>query len=185
MKRTTKLLITVVAIVLIACAGIILIGNLSKGFQNLNPTEWELHEVNKDNLYQAMAFADENGVLADGEHGVTATIDDDHVIKVTGTAVNDFDMLIGTYTLKANTSYVLDSSFNGNKGNVYMVLMDGDTVFKSVYNSTVVISASDMPADRTVTLKLLFVEGASIDNAKIRPVLCVGTTADDLVDFYK
>ena len=185
MKRTTKLLITVVAIVLIACAGIVMIGNLSKGFQNLNPTEWEMHEVNENNLYQAMTFADKDGLLADGENGITATIDDDNVIKVTGTAEEAFTVTVGTYTLKANTSYVFDSSFNGSKGTMYMRLKSGENELAKAYNSTVIITADKLAADCPVTLEIVFAEGVSADNVKIRPVLCVGTTADDLVDFYK
>ena len=66
-----------------------------------------------------------------------------------------------------------------------MRLKSGENELASAYNSTVVITADKLAADCPVTLEIVFAEGVSADNVKITPVLCVGTTADDLVDFYK
>ncbi len=187
MRAKRKMIATMVAIVLVACTGLILIGNLSKGFQNMDPTEWQLREVNEDNLYQAMNFADDDGVLSGGENGVTVSIDDDNIIKVSGTAEEATSIPIGTYTLKKGTSYVFNSGMNGSKGTAYLKLtnVNNDAEVKSCYNSTVVIPGDELVEDITVKLELVLAEDCSLNNVKIKPILCVGTSVEDLVEFWK
>lgn len=188
MRKSVKHIITIVAIVLVACAGIILVGNLSKGFQNLNPAKWELREVNDENLYQAMTIAaDDDGYLARGENGLTVSVDEDNVIKCKGTAEVNDTIMVGTYKLEAGKSYVFDSNIKGSKGSVYLRLVDtaNDAELKSCYNTAVVIPADELVTDINVRLEIVVVEDTGLNNLKIKPVLCIGTSVDDLVDFYK
>lgn len=187
MKKTTKRFIAVIAIVLVACAGIILVGNLSKGFQNLNPAKWELREVNDENLYQAMTFVDDDGFLAKGENGLTVEMDEDNVINVKGTAEQDDVILVGTYKLEAGKSYVFDSNIKGSKGSVYLRLTNAanDEEIKSCYNTSVVIPGDAISSDVTVRLEIVVAEDTTLNNLKIKPVLCIGDAADELVGFYK
>lgn len=186
-KSSTKMKIWIVGALLIVCASLILLGNVSKGFQNMNPSEWSIVEVNEDNLYQAFTFVDDEGYLAKGENGLTVKLDDENVVKVNGTAEIDDTILVGTYTLKAGTSYVFDSGVEGSKGTVYLRLTNSanSAEVKSCYNSAVVISGNEIAQDITVNLEIVVAEGTDIDNLKIKPVLCVGSAADDLVNFYK
>ena len=185
MKKKTKALISVVAIVLVAFTGIILVGNL--GVQALNPAKWEFRSVNDDNLYQAMTFADDE-FLANGENGLTVSIDEDRVIKMKGTCELDNGdvILVGTYKFEAGKSYVFDSNINGSKGSVYLRLVDAatDEEVKSCYNTAVVISGNDISTDTNVRLEIVVAEDTSLNNLKIKPVLCIGTSAEDLVDYY-
>lgn len=183
MKKKTKALISVVAIVLVAFTGIILVGNL--GVQALNPAKWEFRSVNDENLYQAMTFADDE-FLANGENGLTVSIDEDRVIKVKGTAEENDVILVGTYKLEAGKSYVFDSNINGSKGSVYLRLVDTatDEEIKSCYNTTVVISGNDISTETNVRLEIVVAEDTSFNNLKIKPVLCIGTSVEDLVDYY-
>lgn len=186
-KSSTKMKIWIVVALLIVCGGLILLGNVSKGFQNMNPADWSLVEVNEDNLYQAFTFADDEGFLAKGENGLTVKLDDENVIKVDGEAEIDQTILVASYTLKAGTSYVFDSGFEGSKGTIYLRLTDSanGAELKSCYNSAVVISGNEIAQDITVNLEIVIAEETDIDNLKIKPVLCVGSSVDDLVDFYK
>ncbi|MBE6604352.1 MAG: hypothetical protein E7639_01430, partial [Ruminococcaceae bacterium] len=99
MKSGTKMKIFVVVALLIACAGIVLLGNVSQGFQNMNPNEWQLRKVNTENLYQQLDFADTDGKLENGADGITVTIDDENVLKVNGTAQTEKVVVVGTTTL--------------------------------------------------------------------------------------
>lgn len=186
MKAKNKLLVTMVAIVLIACTGVILIGNLSKGFQNMDPTEWQLHEVNEENLYQAFTFKDVEDRFTDGAKGVTATIDDDNIIAVKGTAEEAITLDIGTYTLKKGTSYVFNSGVKGSTGSIYVRLINvnTNTELKSSFGSSVVIKGEDLTADTTVMLQICVAKNAEV-NVKVKPILCIGTSGEDLVEFYK
>ena len=183
MKKKTKALISVVAIVLVAFTGIILVGNL--GVQALNPAKWEFRSVNDDNLYQAMTFADDE-FLANGEKGLTVSIDENRVIKVKGTAEENDVILVGTYKLEGGKSYVFDSNIKGSKGSVYLRLVNtaNDEEIKSCYNTSVVISGNEIPSDVNVRLEIVVAEGTSLNNLKIKPVLCIGTSAEDLVEYY-
>lgn len=185
LKFNKKALLSVVAIVLVALTGIILVGNL--GIQALNPAKWEFRSVNEDNLYQAMSFADKDGTLANGENGINVTIDEDRIIQCKGTAEVDDIIVVGTYELEAGKSYVFDSGINGSKGTVYLRLtdVDNDEEIKSCYNSAVVISGDEISDNTTAKLEIVVAKDTSLNNLKIKPVLCIGTSATDLVEFYK
>ena len=185
MKKSTSRLIAVIAIALVAFAGIALVGNL--GMQALNPANWEFRSVNEDNLYQAMSFADNDGVLASGENGLSVKLSEDNVINVKGTAEQDEVIVVGTYKLEAGKDYVFSSNVNGSKGTIYLRLTNvanGEEV-KSCYNTTVVIDGDDISTDTTVKLEIVIAEDTTLNNLKIKPVLCLGAAEDDLVAFYK
>ena len=179
MKSKTKKWIGAIALVLVAVALSALLGNLTGGFQN----GVTLYEVNDDNLYQSVAFADKDGVFADGAKGVFAELDEDNVIHVKGTAEDALTITIGTYTLKAGTSYVFDSSYEGSQGSAYMALVSGDTEYPC-YKSATVIPGNSIGSDMQVTLVLKIAKGCEL-NEKLKPVLCEGTAVADLVTFYK
>jgi hypothetical protein len=183
-KKKFKKLIGAVALILAAVSLCAVVGNLSDGFQT-SPKDWKLREVNEKNLYQEMAFAHED-VYADGADGIYAEMDEDHVLHVSGTAENEDGVLInvGTVTLKSGTSYVFDSSFNdGSKGTAYMVLQVNGVEYAS-YKGEVVIPGNQITSDTQATLVLKIAKDCKL-NVKFKPVICEGTSADDLVSFYK
>ena len=185
MKRKFKRIIGAIALVLVAVSLCAVLGNLSGGFQKPF-SEWQLREVNEDNLYQSFEFADEDGVFANGKDGVTAKLDANNVLHVTGVADDDLEIIIGTCVLEEGTSYVFDSSYSkGSKASVYMTLVDGDgdEIAKS-YQGADVISGDTITSDTHVQLVLKIAKGTDL-NIKFKPVLCEGTVAADLVSFYK
>ena len=182
--RKAKKWIAIIAAILVGVSLLVVIGNLSSGFQN-GPKDWDLTVVNEDNLYQAFSFADNDGILATGEKGVAAKINEDNVVSVNGEAEGAVEINIGTYTLKANTSYVFDSSYEGTKGTAYVVLVDASgNDFAACYSGETVIPGNSIGSDMEVTLVMKIADGTDV-NAKLKPVLVEGTSANDLVSFYK
>ena len=185
MKAKTKRIIAVVATVLIASFALILLGNLSGGFQNWETDEWKLRKLNPKNLYNDLTFAaNAEGVLADGSTGIFAEIDEDNnVIEVEGTAETDTTIVVGTCSLKAG-SYVFDSSMsNGTKGTVYMSVVNSSTgeELAASYRGPVVFSVS---ADTNVKVQVSVNAETKVD-LTLKPILCEGKETSDLVGYYK
>ena len=73
MFKINKTKIFVVVAILIAGVLLVALGNVTGGFQNLHPDDWVFREVNPDNLYHSLTFADTDGVIANGADGITVT----------------------------------------------------------------------------------------------------------------
>ena len=188
MKSSTKMKLWVVVALLIVSAVLILVGNVSQGFQNMNVDEWELRRVNEENLYQSLAFADTDGKLENGGDGITVTLDEDNVLKVNGTAEVDKTILVGTTTLKAGTSYVFGSNLkNGTNKTIYLRIVNAanDAVLARNYNAASVIDGDTLAADTAVKLEIVIAEETSLNNLSLEVVLGEGESVDDLVSFYK
>lgn len=186
MRFKTKRWIGAIAVVLVAVALCAVLGNISEGFQ-IGPSDWKLRKVNADNLYQSMTFQDTNGVLENGENGITVKLLEDNVIDVNGTAGTDLTVKIASTTLKKNTAYVFDGSLNdGSNQTMYVTLetSTGTVVTKS-YTGEVVIPASAVTADTEVYLTLHIAKDTAANHVKLRPILCEGADTDDAVAFYK
>ena len=188
MRRSTKNKIFVVVAILLAGVLLVAFGNITNGFQNLHPDEWELRAINEDNLYHSLAFADVDGVIANGADGISVKLGEYNELRVKGVAEGAQTINVGTYTLKANTSYVFDSSLSdGTKGTIYMTLCNakGEELANAAsYNGAVVIPASSLASDITVTVTLKIADEFDA-NVTLRPVLCEAASINDLVSFYK
>lgn len=173
MKKSTKRWLGIIAVALVCLTLGALVGNM-----------FDFRAPNKDNLWQDVSFADTDGVIADGADGVTVKLTDDNAVKASGYVETQQEVLIGTYELEAETSYVFDSSLNdGSNKSYYMVVKSGDTVLAKSYTGPVVISAEKLTADTEVSIYLVVAEDVNID-VTLRPVLCEGESSDDLVKFY-
>ena len=186
MKFKTKMILITVAIVAVFALGIVALGKVTVGFQNWNTDEWRLLQNNPDNLYHSLNFTAENGIVADGSNGISVKVDEDnHSVRISGTAEADGSYLIGTTTLKANTSYVFDGGMdNGTAKTAYVSVINASTdeVIITSYNGPVLIK--DITADTEIKIMVTVKEEAAL-NLIIRPVLCVGSTVDDVVNYYK
>lgn len=188
MKRSTRRWLTILAVVLVSVTLAGVLGHVTGGFENLfKPKKWNLNGVNKENLYQSLEFADEDGVISDGADGVMVTLNKNHEIKVTGVAESAQVHVIGTYTLQANTSYLFDSSLsNGTKGTIYMAVreVNSDDNIVASYTGPVVIAATELAEDTEVEIVVYVADETSLRNVTLRPILCTGKTTDDLVSFF-
>ena len=183
--RTRNILITI-GIVAVAALLIVMLGKVTVGFQNWETDEWSLLQNNPDNLYHSLNFTAENGVIADGSNGISVKLDDEnHSVRISGTAEADGSYLIGTTVLKANTTYVFDGGMdNGTKKTAYVSVINASTdeVIATSYTGPVLIK--DITADTEIKIMVTVMEEASL-NLTIRPFLCVGSTIDDVVSYFK
>lgn len=186
MKRGTRRWITIIAVVLVSVTLCGILGNVTNGFEYLfEPTEWVFRKVNEDNLYQQVTFLDTDGILADGEKGVTVRLTDDNAIKVNGYTDETLAISVGTIALKAGKTYVFDGDVDGgSKKTMYMSLngTNGTTEKAKSFDAAVTYTPEE---DITVTLVLNIAAEASVDNAKLHPVICIADSVDEAVSFYK
>ena len=186
MKTSTKIILACIACIAVAALLVVMLGKVTQGFQNWETDEWRLLQNNPDNLYHSLDFTAENGVIADGSNGISAKLDDEnHSVRISGTAEADGSYLIGTTTLKANTTYVFDGGMdNGTKKTAYVSVINASTdeVIATSYTGPVLIN--DITADIEIKIMVTVMEEASV-NATLRPILCVGATVDDMVAYYK
>lgn len=171
MKRKTKRTLGIIALVLVCLTVGAIVGNV-----------FDFHAPNEDNLWQEMSFNATDNVILDGADGVTVKLTEDNEVKVDGYAETAQEVLIGTYTLNANTAYVFDSSLNdGSNKTVYMVVKANGTVIAKSYTGPVVISARE--ADTQISVYLMIAEDVNVSTT-LHPILCEGENVEDLVNFY-
>ena len=182
-KRTKKLLVCVAAFMAVVFT-VALLAKATANFENLfSPGDWSIQELNEDNLYQTLKLSADvkNGMIADGAKGIMIEIDDNNVIKIDGTADENVTYTVGTVTLAAGT-YVFDSDLTkGSKGTVYVSLMNGDAEVACSYRGEVVFT---LATESTLTMTVTVTAETEVEQT-LKPVICVGAEADDLVSYYK
>ena len=188
-RLSTKAVLGIcLAAILVVGLLIVMIGNLSNGFQDMNPADWDLKVVNEDNLYQQVVFKEENGILKDanGVKGITVSLTEDNELKVNGTAEGDQRIIVGSITLKAGTSYIFDSSFaKGSQGSMYMTIEnEAGTALAESYVNADVIDGTTLTADTVVYVVLHIADDTSINNVTLRPILCEGNDVNNIEAFY-
>lgn len=190
-KSSIKWIVTGVSVFMALLMALVLIGKATNGkftdFKNAS-----LRKVNEDNLYQDVVFAtddDYEDYIANalGDDGYQVAINKDHVLTVSGATAEDAGnttVLIGTYTLEANKTYIFDSSLgsNGSRGTLYMRIVNGETLLAESMNTAKVIAPA--AADRDVSIYLVLAENNNFNSLVLRPILCVGEKPVDAVSFY-
>ena len=182
LKPRTRRWLSILAVILASVTICGFIVSISDGGENFfKPSEWVFREVNENNLYQTMTFANEDGKYADGADGVTVKLDDQNRIKVNGVAEKALKVQIGTITLNANTSYIFGGMEDGSNKTMYLSLNKEDgTEFAKCYNSATVVKP-----DTTVTLYLTLniAEDHSASDV-LEPIVCIGSDVEDIVNYY-
>lgn len=179
MKAKTKRIVILVGAILLTVLAVVGLSKVT------GVADWDFRKVNPDNLYQSLVLDSnvKNGIVADGARGIMIEIDDDNVIKIDGTADEGEAQTytVGTVTLPAGT-YVFDSDINnGSKGSVYMSLMNGETAVAECYRDEVIFT---LATECTVTVTITVTAETDV-NKTLKPVICTGADADDLVSFWK
>ena len=182
MSRKTKRILAIVGAVLAVVMLVAVLGKATGSFENLfHPDEWELRKPNEDNMFQHATFAGgEDGKIASGENGVTVTLSDDNEIKISGTAESDMTVDIASLPLTSGVSYVFDSGLNdGSKGTMYLEIVNGDSTVAACYSAPVVFEG----VAATCTVRLHIAKDC-VTNVTLRPVICQGAEAEDLINFW-
>lgn len=151
------------------------IGSLSKGFENMDPKDWEFVELNENNLIDADALIEE---FNDGS-GYSLVKNDNGTITVKGSNEEEADATVelGTITLKPG-EYTFTTGKNGKNGNATksfynLSLLAGDTTHYADFGGTLTVDAE---TEYTIVLTL----GAekSFNGITLYPVIVEGDEAE-------
>ena len=183
-SRRTKWIMITVAVALLVGVAVVALGKVTLGFQNWDTDDWSLRQNNPDNLYHSATFLAADGVVANGSDGISIKVDeDDHTIRVKGTAEVDKEYAVALVNLKSGTTYAFDGSLdNGTNKTYYMVLEDtSGNVLATSYSGPMLFTVS---GDTQAHIKIVIKADASV-NTTLKPILCVTDDVDELVDYFK
>jgi len=151
------------------------IGSLSKGFENMDPKDWEFVELNENNLIDADALIEE---FNDGS-GYSLVKNDNGTITVKGSNEDEAEATVelGKITLKPG-EYTFTTGKNGKYGNATKLfynlsLVNGDTTHYADFGGTLTVEAE---TEYTIVLTL----GAekSFNGITLYPVIVEGDEAE-------
>lgn len=177
-KSKTKRIVGIIAGGLALVVALSFVGDFSNGFQNLNPKDWEIQQVNEENLIKVENYTIEQGLYNPGT-GITVDVKKDGTFIVDGEhgGSEDLNIEIGTVDLTAGT-YTFKSGYK--KAGVYKAYL------KLVTDSGVVKADFDNPveieANTSAKIVLVVCPEAELNNARFAPTLAEGT---DAIDFYE
>lgn len=177
-KRKAKRCAGVIGIVLAAVALCALLGNLSNGFQNLNPTEWEISLRNENNIVPLDGMKDKYK----SDFGVTVT-QKDGVLTLSGENKSTLngEIAIATFTLPAG-EYTFTTGKGGVNDNTdsygYEMRLKSDS---SVVQTADKGDSFEISTDTEVTLVVVVAAGKEVDGVKLYPSIVQG---DQAVSYY-
>lgn len=177
-KRKTKKLLSGILAVGVIISALAFIGNVSHGFENLNPKDWEIQQVNEENLIKVENYTIEQGLYNPGT-GITVDVKKDGTFIVDGEhgGSEDLNVKIGTVELTAGT-YTFESGYkHAGVYKAYLKLVTDSGVVKADFDNPVEISANT-----TAEIVLVICPEAELNNARFAPTLAEG---NDAIDFYE
>ncbi len=177
-KRKTKKVLSGILAVGVIIGALAFLGNVSHGFENLNPKDWEIQQVNEENLIKVENYTIEQGVYNPGT-GISVDVKKDGTFIVDGEhgGSEDLNIEIGTVELKAGT-YTFKSGYKGaGVYKAYLKLVTDDGYKKADFENPIEITA-----DTTAKIVLVICPEAELNNARFQPTLAEGTEA---IDFFE
>ena len=178
-KKNLKWTGIIVAAILATVMLVSWIGNLSGGFDNMNPADWQLYDRNENNLIAADALLEE----FDNGNGFTVKRNDDGTLTVNGKneSTEAQTIELGTIELEPGT-YTFTTGKNGkNKDatNQYfnMSLVGSDGTHTADFGGTITVTTKT-----PYTIKLTLGAEKSFTYRTLYPTLVAG---DDAEGFYQ
>ena len=178
LKRKTKNLIGWIAGGLALVVALSFVGNFSGGFQNLNPRDWEIQQVNEDNLIKVENYTIEQGEYKTGT-GIIVDVKKDGTFILDGEhgGSEDLNIEIGTVELAAGT-YTFESGYKkAGLYNAYLQLVTDSGVINADFDNPV-----EIEAETTAKLVLVVCPEKEFNNARFAPTLALG---DEAIDFFE
>ena len=174
-KKNLKITGIIVAAILATVMLVSWIGNLSGGFENMNPGEWQLRDRNENNLIAADALVEE----FDNGFGFSIKRNDDGTLTVNGKNESEEAQTVelGTIELEPGT-YTFTTGKNGkNKDasnyNFHMTLVSGNATHTADFGETITVSTKT-----TFTVKLTLGAEKSFTYRTLYPTLVAGAKAE-------
>lgn len=178
-KKNLKWTGIIVAAILAIVMLVSWIGNLSGGFDNMNPADWQLYDRNENNLIGAEALVEE----FDNGNGFTIKRNDDGSLSINGKneSTEAQNIELGTIELEPGTYTFTTGKDGKNKDatNQYfnMALVNGDIVHTADFGGTITVTTKT-----TYTVRLTLGGEKSFTYRTLYPTLVAG---DDAEGFYQ
>lgn len=179
MKAKTKKNLKITGIIVAAIMATVMlvswIGNLSGGFENMNPGDWQLRDRNENNLIAVDTLMEE----FDNGNGFTVKRNDDGTLTVNGKneATEAQEIELGTIELEPGT-YTFTTGKDGKSkdaSNFFynMSLVNGSTVHTADYGNTITVTTK-----ATYTIKLTLGAEKTFTYRTLYPTLVAGADAE-------
>ena len=179
-KKNLKITGIIVAAILATVMLVSWIGNLSSGFENMNPGDWQLRDRNENNLIAADALLEE----FDNGNGFTVKRNDDGTLTINGKneSTDEQTIELGTIELEPGTYTFTTGKDGKNKdaSNFYfhmsLVAGSGSPIIAD-YGDTITVSTKT-----PYTIKLTLGAEKSFTYRTLYPTLVAGNEAES---FYE
>ena len=172
-KRTTKTIGIILAIILGATFLTSTVGFMSDGFMEANPLNWVSRDLNENNLIDVDDYLIKDDKDLDTGKGITGTVNDDGVIKLTGKAEKEIVYTVANVTLKPGT-YTISGADSSSKYGIQVVY--GSQLAKSGTNS----ETFEITSEQTVAVQIYVAEDTFLFNKSFKPCLVEGNDAEGL-----
>ena len=164
--RTIGIILICVLLSVGLCA---VFGAITKGFQ-----DFDVREVNPDNLLKVESYVE--GLDAEREDGLTVTVDDDGVIKLSGKNKTEeaVQIVVQEVTLEVGKYTISSGSKNTDEETCFISVVNGEEtiIADTEKDSTFTITTNDT----TVTVYITVNAGETVD-LTFKPVLVEGSEA--------
>ena len=179
-KKKLKKVLLIAASLLVTVMCVSWVGNLSGGFENMNPADWQLFERNDKNLIAVDDLVEE----FDNGSGFTIVRDSNGTFTIDGkNEATDAQVVeLGTVTLQPGT-YTFTTGKNGKNdaANNYYFHMTLENASGSVSYSADFGGSFEVTQETTYKIKLTIGAEKTFNNRVLYPAIVAGTEA---VDFY-
>ena len=178
-KKNLKLCAIIAASILAVVLIVSWIGSVTKGFENMNPKDWEIVQRNEENLLPVEALLDE----FDNGNGYAIEKSDAGVLKISGRNESETQeqVQLGTVTLKPGT-YIFTTGKDGKNSdasnfNFNMSLKSGANTYYADFGG-----AFRVEAETTFTVVLTLGAEKSFNGRTLYPAIYAG---EDAQEFYQ
>ena len=174
-KRITRT-IGIIAAVILGCTILTsTVGFMSDGFMDSNPLNWVSKELNENNLIKVDDYLIKDDDDLDAGKGITGTVNDDGVIKLTGKADAENIYTVVELTLQPGT-YTISGVDSSSKYGIQVVY--GSQVAKSGTNS----ETFSITEAQTVAVQIYVAEDTVLFYKSFKPCLVPGDEAEGLYE---
>ena len=156
-----------------------MIGNLSDGFKNLNPKDWEILQANENNLILKDALDDkvksETGFIVTTKNGVVSLTGKNNGVYNDTVKLGTIKLPAGTYTFTTAKDGVNDGTTTFT---YYMSLTDDAGTVNMIADNEAIVVTEETEYNISVTVAA----DQKVDGIKLYPVIVEG---EDAEGFYQ
>ena len=123
----------------------------------------------------------ENTATTQTINGVTFTVNSDDTITANGTATSNAQLVIGTVSLKGNTTYVINGCPSGGGSSTYRLYFEGVGAGSTYDNGS---GATYTPTeDENRNIKMVVYSGTTVSNLVFKPMICLASANSTFIPY--